>query len=108
MVIKLNRIESNELFKSKFTEFMNRIWGARCTERVEDCQCCEAWDIYDSMISKLDNPDETYKYKLRYLEPYDIKEIENESKKGWNVCAASQNPKTLSPANMAIYFRKKL
>lgn len=95
-------------FKERLTKFMIEYWGERCPEHEESCPTCNAWDNFDTMIEKLENPEPAYTYKIRSLKMYDLEELEKMSALGWQVCAATYIPDTLSNVNTMFCFRKKL
>ena len=95
-------------FKECFTEFMIKNWGERCSDHEESCPTCNAWDNFDIMMEKLENPDLVYTYRTKVLEMYDLKELEKMSALGWQVCAATYVPDTSSDINTVFYFRKKI
>ena len=95
-------------FKECLIKFMIEHWGERCPEHEESCPTCNAWDNFDIMMEKFENPDSAYTYKIRALEMYDLKELEKLSALGWQVCAATYISDTMSNINTMFYFRKKI
>ena len=95
-------------FKECLAIFMNEYWGERCSEHEDGCPTCNAWDNFDIMMEKLENPDSVYTYRTKALERYDLKELERMSVLGWNAFAATYVSDTMSNINTIFYFRKKL
>ncbi|MCK5012836.1 MAG: hypothetical protein KAS66_03370 [Candidatus Omnitrophica bacterium] len=95
-------------FKNCFTKFMIKYWGERCSEHEDGCPTCNAWDNFDIMIERLENPDSVYTYRTKTLEMYDLKELEKMSALGWNAFAATYMSDVMSNLNTMFYFRKKL
>ena len=95
-------------FKECLALFMIKYWGERCSEHEDGCPTCNAWDNFDIMIERLENPDSVYTYTLHVLAMHDLEELERLSALGWQVCAATHIPDTSSDINTVFYFRKKL
>ena len=103
-----NKKQAEIFFEELLLEFMIENYGERCPDYEERCPVCQAWEIYDTLIGKLKPSKDVYEYKMRTLRPDDIKEIENLSAKGWNVCAATYLPGIVSTLKTIFYFRRKL
>ena len=93
---------------------MIKHWGERCPDYEEGCAICQAWDNFDTMIAKLESGDVIYEHKIKALNFFNKRKLDELSAKGWNVCAATFVPNLSDmiaiprAANTLFYFRKKL
>lgn len=100
--------EFNQTFKNEIFNFILDNYGRRCEDYDESCVVCQVWKKFDIMISKLDFVEPVYEYKNEILNTFDLDELHNQSKDGWNVCSSTMLRVAGEKSETLFCFRKKI
>ena len=102
-------------FKEAFGKFLTEYYGKRCLDHDPGCPICNAWDNFADLFNEIESGDDVYEYKIKALNFFNKRKLDEMSAEGWNVCASTFVPNLTDmiggverAANTIFYFKRKL